>query len=124
MSKETTYAGMVGSWQRWIAALMANGGDLAHLQVPWEQLESLRLQGQDLIQRQSELAAAKQEYSQQLRRVMGEGQRLVTVLKLSVKHHYGIDSEKLAEFGVQPFRGRPRRKVDEPPPEVETPQAV
>ncbi|HEX5719901.1 MAG TPA: hypothetical protein VF179_27350 [Thermoanaerobaculia bacterium] len=122
MFKETTYAGMVGSWQRWIAALMANGGELAHLQVPREQLESLRLQGQDLIQRQLELVAAKQELSQQLRRVMGEGQRLVTVLKLSVKHHYGIDSEKLAEFGVQPFRGRPRRKVDEPPP-VETPQA-
>jgi hypothetical protein len=121
MSKETTYAGMVGSWQRWIAALLANGADLAHLQVPREQLESLRLQGQDLIQRQSELAAAKQELSQQLRTVMGEGQRLVTVLKLSVKHHYGIDSEKLAEFGVQPFRGRRSSKVEPPP--VETPQA-
>ena len=122
MSKETTYAGMVGSWQRWIAALVANEADLAYLQIPREQLESMRLQGQDLIQRQSELAAAKQELSQQLRTVMVEGQRLVTVLKLSVKRHYGIDSEKLAEYGVQPFRGRSRRKASEPPP-VETPQA-
>lgn len=40
------------------------------------------------------------------------------VLKLSVKQQYGIDSEKLSEFGLQPFRGR-RRKVNEPPP-VET----
>ncbi len=122
MSKETTYAGMLGSWQRWIATLIANGADLGHLQVQREQLESLRLRGQDQIQRQSELTAAKQDLSQQLRETMGEGQRLVTILKLSVKQHYGIDSEKLAEFGVQPFRGRIRRKATEPPP-VETVQA-
>ena len=122
MSKETTYAGMLGSWQRWIATLIANGADLGHLQVQREQLESLRLRGQDQIQRQSELTAAKQELSQQLRETMGEGQRLVTIMKLSVKQHYGIDSEKLAEFGVQPFRGRIRRKATEPPP-VETVQA-
>jgi len=122
MSKETTYAGMLGSWQRWIATLIANGADLGHLQVQREQLESLRLRGQDQIQRQSELTAAKQDLSQQLRETMGEGQRLVTIMKLSVKQHYGIDSEKLAEFGVQPFRGRIRRKATEPPP-VETVQA-
>jgi hypothetical protein len=53
--------------------------------------------------------------------VIAEGQRLVTVLRVSVRQHYGIDSEKLAEFGLQPFRGR-RRKSPEPPP-VETPKA-
>jgi hypothetical protein len=30
------------------------------------------------------------------------------VLRLAVKQHYGIRAEKLAEFGLQPFRGRPR----------------
>ena len=50
-----------------------------------------------------------------------EGQRLATVPKLVVKQHYGIDSEKLAEFGLQPFRGRRRSKIEEPP--VETPKA-
>ena len=115
MSKDRTYAGMLGSWQRWVAALLANGSDLIHLQVPREQLGTLVARGQELIQAQSQLTAAKQDASQELGVVMVEGQRLVTVLKLAVKQHYGIDSEKLAEFGLQPFRSR-RRKAAEPPP--------
>ena len=115
MSKETTYAGMLGSWRRWVAALVANGADLGHLEVPRTELESLAAQGQGLIQTQSQLTAAKQEASRELREVMVEGQRLVTVLKLAVKQYYGIGSEKLVEFGLQPFRGR-KALVKEPPP--------
>jgi hypothetical protein len=118
MSKETTYAGMLGDWQRWVGTLSANEADLGHLVVQRGKLESLLGQGQGLVQSQSERTAAKQEASGELREVMVGGQRLLTVLKLSVKQHYGIDSEKLAEFGLQPFRGR-RRKASEPPP-VET----
>ena len=29
--------------------------------------------------------------------------------RLAIKQHYGIRSEKLAEFGLQPFRGRIRK---------------
>ena len=50
MSKETTYAGMLGSWQRWIATLLANGSDLGHLQVLWEQLGTLAARGQELME--------------------------------------------------------------------------
>jgi hypothetical protein len=118
MSKETTYAGMLGSWQRWVAALLANGADLSHLEVPRTQLNELAANGQELIRRQSELAASKQEASRELQEVMVEGQRLVTVLKLAVKQHYGIDSEKLVEFGLQPFRSRRRKAAEPPAPEV------
>jgi len=119
---ETTYAGMLGDWDRWTAALTANELDLGHLQVPKEQLASLGLRGKALIQQQSELTASKQNASQDLKVAMVEGQRLVTLLRAAVRQHYGIDSEKLAEFGIQPFRGRRRAKAPEPPP-VETPQA-
>ncbi|MEA2561262.1 MAG: hypothetical protein QOH06_2766 [Acidobacteriota bacterium] len=116
MSKETTYAGMLGAWLRWVSALLANGSDLGHLTVPREQLGTLAARGQELIQTQSQLTAAKQDASQELGEVMVEGQRLMTVLKFAVKQHYGIDSEKLAEFGLQPFRSRRRSKAAEPPP--------
>ncbi len=121
MSKETTYAGMLGDWDRWTGALTANDPPLGHLQVPKEQLVSLAMKGKGLIRTQAELTAAKQDASKELREVMVEGQRLVTLLRVAVRQHYGIDSEKLAEFGVQPFRGRRRSKVEPPP--VETPQA-
>ena len=44
----------------------------------------------------------------QLRTIIVEGERLATVLRRSLKSHYGIRSEKLTEFGIQPFRGRRR----------------
>ncbi|HEX3552584.1 MAG TPA: hypothetical protein VIA62_05095 [Thermoanaerobaculia bacterium] len=44
-----------------------------------------------------------------------------------MKAHYGIRSEKLVEFGVQPFRGRKVKPVEATPatsqPPVSTPQA-
>ena len=119
MSKETTYAGMLGEWERWITALLANESQLAHLELPRTELLSLATRGKQLIQTQSELTAAKQDASRELREVMTEGQRLTTVLRVSVRQFYGIDSEKLAEFGIQPFRGRRRKPAPEPPP-VET----
>ena len=123
MSKETTYAGMLGEWERWITALLANVAQLAHLELPRTELASLLARGRQLIQTQSELIAAKQDASRELREVMTEGQRLATVLRVSVRQFYGIDSEKLAEFGIQPFRGRRRKAAPETPP-VETPEAA
>jgi hypothetical protein len=59
--------------------------------------------------------AGKQEASKQLNTFVTEGERLATVLQLAVKQHYGIRAEKLAEFGLQPFRGRTKAK---PAPET------
>ena len=117
MSRETTYAGMLGEWERWITALLANVTDLGHLEVPRVELAGKLAQARQLIQTQSELIAAKQDASKDLRETMIEGQRLATVLKVSVRQFYGIDSEKLAEFGIQPFRGRFRKTVKPPPVE-------
>jgi len=44
------------------------------------------------------------------------GKKLVTFLRTGVKEHYGNRAEKVAEFGVQPFRRRTRQAVA--PPEL------
>ena len=113
MSKETTYAGILGEWERWTTALLGDAS-LAHLEVPRSELESMTVRGKELIQRQSELTAEKQDASKELRKLIVAGQRLATVLRFAVRQRYGIDSEQLAKFGLQPFRGR-RRKEEEPP---------
>ena len=51
-----------------------------------------------------------QNSTQQLTTMANEGQRLAALLRLAVREHYGIRSEKLAEFGLQPFRGRKNQK--------------
>ena len=60
------------------------------------------------------MIARSQELTPRLQAAMSDGERLATVLRLSVKAHYGIRSEKLTEFGLQPFRGRKDQKAPLP----------
>ena len=72
---------------------------------------------------QAELIAAKQDASQRLLRLIGDGAREVTAVRKMLKAHYGLDAEKLAEFGIQPFRGRSRQLAPGlPAPETPTPE--
>jgi len=46
--------------------------------------------------------------------MLTEGGRLTALLRHALKQHYGIRSEKLAEFGLQPFRGRKQPEPSTP----------
>ena len=63
--------------------------------------------------------ASKQELVQQIKVALREGDAIADFLKTGARAHYGSDSEKLVEFGVQPFRGRRSKKSPEPPPAPE-----
>lgn len=106
MAKETTYAGKLGDWQRLLEPLLANTAELGYLEVPRNQLAALIDQVSDLRRDQQARQAAKQILSQELKEKVTEAERVATLLRQALKVHYGIRSEKLAEFGVQPFRGR------------------
>src|ERR1700710_163363 len=121
MSRETTNAGKLGKLQKLSAALMANSGDLPNLQGSITQLATLLGQAQEAAKLQAALMAQKQEASKQLSGFVTEGERLPTVLQLAVKQHFGIRAEKLAEFGLQPFRGRKVVKAAPEPPAVTPP---
>src|SRR5436305_6065941 len=123
-SRETTNAGKLGKLQRLSTALTANSGDLQHLQGSITQLATLLTQVQETAKQQAALVAGKQEASKQLKTSLTEGERLANVLQLAVKQHYGIRSEKLAEFGLQPFRGRTKAKPTPETPEPTPPPTV
>jgi len=111
MATEKTYVGKMGELQRINTAMAANTADLVDLEGTRNKLLGLQVQAQDAFKKQSELRAAKQEVSQQLKTVFAESDRLANVVRKSLKAHYGIRSEKLVEFGVQPFRGRKVKAV-------------
>jgi hypothetical protein len=106
-----------------LAALQINQSELAFLEPQRTQLATLVGQAEDFFQSQAALAASKQDASQQLAALVSECDRLMTVLRFSLKQYYGPTAEKLTEFGIQPFRGRdPKAKL--PPPPVESPGPV
>lgn len=121
MSIETTSKGKLGDLERLLASMTANAAELPQLEAIRNQLGTLLGQAREAAGLQALHTAGKQEASRNLQTALTEGMRLANVLRLAVKQHYGIRSEKLAHFGILPFRGRPfRSRTRNPQPE--TPQ--
>ena len=118
MSRETTDAGKQGDWQGLLATIEANMPALNHLEPLRAQLATQHDRLVEIKRQQAGVIASKQEFSKQIREIVTEGQRLATLLRSAIKQHYGIRTEKVAEFGVQPFRGKNRKKTT---PETPTP---
>ena len=106
MNSEQTYKGKIEDWNRLQERLNANATDLAHLDGLRAQLGRVMEQARQIAAAQAAQKAAKQEASKTLKTAVVEGERLANLLRTALKQHYGIRSEKLAEFGMRPFRGR------------------
>jgi hypothetical protein len=106
MAREKTKKGRLGGLQRFRDALSTNREALPHLDGSFTQFDARVTGALELANRQGALTAEKQEISKQLTDALDEAERLATVLRLAIKQHFGIRAEKLAEFDLQPFRGR------------------
>jgi len=113
VAKETTYRGMWGDWQSLATKLEVNKEELAQLEPFRIKLLAILSQAYEINQRQDAMRASKQEASKQLRKLALEGNRLAALARLGIKEHYGTREEKIAEFGLQPFRGRKVKAPEE-----------
>jgi hypothetical protein len=123
MARETTQRGKLGELEQLVAALSNNSAELPQLELSRLALADLLSQARSAFNDQAVHTAARQAATRELDVSLTEALRLATVLRLAVKQHYGIRSEKLVEFGLQPFRGRPVPEAEEPAPPVEEPPA-
>ena len=109
---------MLGDLQRFKEAMLANADELTPYEVSRSRFDVLVERVQSLNQEQAALTAAKQTVSKQVDEALREVTRLATVLRVAIKEHYGPDSEKLVEFGIQPFRSATRKPKTPPTPEA------
>jgi len=123
-TKGTSQADYIKQWQDLVSALAENAGDLPHLQTRLIKLQGILAQTVGVVQEQAASRAVKQEASRRLESLLSEGQKVATFLRVGVREHYGNRSEKLAEFHLQPLRGRRPlgRTEPEPPPQPEIAQ--
>jgi hypothetical protein len=125
MSRESTQAGLLGDWQRLLKSFAENTADLGHLEASRAKLEGLVNRAVEINHQQVAMAASKQAASKELQAIFAEGRRLATSLRRMVQDRYGIVSEKVTEFGVKPFRGKPfiarKRKPQTDPESPATP---
>lgn len=120
MAQVYLYMNRVNGWAQVVAGILANEAQVPQLLGGLPRLELLINLMRSLSVQYAAVRASKQELAQQIQAVLREGDAIADFLKTGARAHYGSDSEKLVEFGVQPFRGRTKKKVTEPPPLPET----
>ena len=99
---------VVNHWSLLGLGLLANSADLPHLESRRVQLVSIVARATDLLSQQKIQTAAKQDLSRDIEVVLDQGSKIASFLRLGVKQHYGTRSEKLVEFDLLPFRGKPQ----------------
>ena len=115
MDQPTSQADHMRIWQQRLRALEANIDELGHLLTGRDKLQDIETRAQLAFRTQSAAAATKQEASKEVNILVAEGRSVMAYLNAGLRDHYGKDNEKLAEFGIPPFRGR-RKAVAPPPP--------
>ena len=116
-----TYAESIKKWQEMAAATDNNAAELPELEIQRQGLKDVLDEVLSLLTEQSIHRASKQQASKRLQGLIDRGTRLFNSMRKVIRHHYGPDSEKLVEFGMQPFRGRRRKEEVEPTPSPEDP---
>ena len=111
MAEERLYMNAVTGWDQMASSLTANNDQVAHLEVGVPKLRERSQRARSLYAQYAAMRAAKQAIWKELRQVLEEGEAEMRYLREGVKAHYGKRSEKLVEFGVQPFRGVKRKSA-------------
>ena len=129
MPKVKRYLNRTNGWDQTASAVEANAADLPHMEAHRIQLAAFSQEAKSLTVQQAAFAANKQEITRRLQKVMKDGDALVDFLLTGVRQHYGKESEKMTEFGQQPFRGFSRTVKPDPEPQTSssstpTPDAV
>lgn len=107
---KTSYTVVLGERNQITKSLEANASQMPHLEAPRLRLQQMLEELGELLTEQDRLQARKQEVTQRIHALEEQSGKLAAFLRVGVREHYGTRSERLTEFGMQPFRGRRRDK--------------
>ena len=104
MSDVRLYMNKVNGWEKMDTAMTANDAEVAHLGFKLPALREMSKQMRALYAEHAALAASRQAITQQMQKLIDDGDQIFRMLREAVKDHYGKRNEKLVEFGVEPVR--------------------
>lgn len=108
----TSQADFVAEWRYTIARVDANPVDMAPAQNDRVQLEAVVVRVEEAKQRQKFHQFQFQQASRDLEAAIAEGRVLHTKIRTFVRAIYGLVSEKLVEFKLQPRRAAARAATE------------
>lgn len=118
-----TFANQTTEWEHLLVTVETNQTALSFLEPQRSQLASVLDRAKDASVRQDAFKAQFQQATRDLEKALSEGGDLATRLRNGIRTQYGLRSEKLAEFGLQPRR-KPQKAKPEPAPTPATPVAT
>ncbi|HYG65934.1 MAG TPA: hypothetical protein VEL74_25375 [Thermoanaerobaculia bacterium] len=111
-----SHAAVRKALEQYNATLEANAAELPQLDGTRTSIQNVLQTLRESSVEQDFFRAQKQQATKRQEAAVDEGRKLISYVKVVLRQHYGSRSEKLAEFGVQPFRGRARTAVAEVKP--------
>lgn len=104
MSDVRLYMNKVNGWDKMDTAMISNDKEVGHLgfKLPDLREKSQRMRG--LYAQHAALAATRQAITQEMQKLIDDGDQIFRLVREGLKEHYGKRSEKLVEFGVEPLR--------------------
>jgi hypothetical protein len=115
MARLRRYLNCLNGWDEVGAAVEAHSKELPHMEMVRPELLGMLEEARSLVVQVNALTASKQEAFKKLQQVLRSGEAMVDVMRTAARQRFGPDSEILVEFGVNPFRGRPRASETETP---------
>ena len=114
------YADHLKRWDVILVAAEANAGEPGFEDLRF-QLDAAFGAARGALAQQALLRSQLQQATRDLDDFMANGKEAYSRLRRVVKGRYGLRSEKLAEFGLQPLRPAQRAIKEKPPESGQTP---
>ena len=111
-----TFGALMGAGDHLLVTIQANSADLGHLEETRLQLAASMEVARAVSVRQDAVRSLFQQATRDLDKAMSDTQELITRLRNGIRTKYGLRSEKLAEFGMQPRRTPVRKAKVKPAP--------
>lgn len=111
-----TLSALMGQGDHLLVTIQANSTDLAHLEDTRSQLAGALDVAKAASVRQDTVKSLFQQATRDLDKAMADAQELITRLRNGIRTKYGLRSEKLTEFGMQPRRFAGKRVKAKPAP--------
>lgn len=112
----TSFADVMTEADGLLIKVQANAADLGHLETNRSRLSTALEGAKEASIRQAASRAQFQQATRDMEGFIAELKEQATRMRNGIRNQYGLKSEKLVEFGLQPRRKPQRSKEDEPGP--------
>jgi hypothetical protein len=118
---KSSLADFVTDWEKLLKNVTDTSAELPNMDVYKNALDQLLGSAKDGLALAAARVGIKQQETQDRQTLMKQGKEAASKLRSAIKAHFGLKSERLLQYGIQPIRNRPKKNAsvkEKPTPET------